>query len=141
MDLRVEPGSSNDGFCACCGDTTRTVNGFISTPEAPIAAYFVSWTLGAVASHGAAFDFIIGSWGEGTSSEDRAAVSLELQIIDAQPQFMVRDAANRPAASSELVSRALSRAEVIDTPLATQVFNLVDAVWLHDVRLAELSAA
>jgi hypothetical protein len=141
MDLRVEPGSSHDGSCDCCGDTTRTVNGFISTPEAAVAAYFVSWTLGAVASHGAAFDFIIGSWGEGTSADHRVAVSLEFQVVDAKPQFMVRDAGGRPAASSDLVSRALSRGEVIGTPLAAQVFNLVDAVWLHDARIAELSAA
>jgi hypothetical protein len=101
----------------------------------------VTWTLGAVASHGAAFDFIIGSWSEGTSAEDRVAVSLDFQVIDARPQFMFRDAASRPAASSALVSRALSRAEVIGIPLAAQVFRLVDAVWLNDVRIAALAAA
>ena len=141
MNLRVEPQSSSDGHCDCCGNTTRTVNGFISTPEAGVAAYFVSWTLGAVASHGASFDFIIGRWGEGASPDDRAAAALELRIIEEQPQFMVRDAAARPAASSGLAARALARAEVVDTPLARQVFELVDAVWLQDPRIAELTAA
>ncbi len=141
MNLRVEPQTSNDGHCDCCGDTTRTVNGFISTPEATVAAYFVSWTVGAVASHGANFDFIIGSWGERASPDDRAAVALELRIIEGRPQFMVRDAAGRPVASSDLVARALRRTEVIDTPLAQQVFDLVDAVWVQDPRIAEVAAA
>ncbi len=141
MNLRVEPESSSDGLCDCCGDTTRTVNGFISTPERTVAAYFVSWTLDAVSSHGASFDFIIGTWGDGTAHNDRAAVALEFRLIEGQPNFMVRDATGRPAASSDLVARALRRAEVIDTPLAEQVFNLVDAVWLQDPRIAEVTAA
>jgi len=141
MKLRVEPQSLNDGQCDCCGNITRTVNGFISTPEFTVAAYFVSWTVGAVPSHGANFDFIIGRWGEGALPNDRAAVALELRIIDGRPQFMVRDAAGRPAASSNLVARALRRTEVIDTPLAQRVFDLVDAVWLQDSRIAEVAAA
>ena len=53
---------------------------------------------------------------------------------------MVVDATDRPAASNELVGRALSRTQVIDTPLAKSVFALVDAIYLHDTRVADLRA-
>jgi hypothetical protein len=32
----------------------------------------------------------------------------------------------------------LARAEVIGTPLAKQAFELVDAIWLRDERIAEI---
>jgi len=141
MDLRVEPQSSSEGRCTCCGGTTRTVTGLISTPEAGVAAYFVSWTVGAVASHGAKFDLIIGSWGAGAPADDRVAVALELRMIEGRPQFMVQDAAGRPAAQASLAPRALRREEVIGTPLAQEVFDMIDAIWLQDARITDIISA
>jgi hypothetical protein len=54
---------------------------------------------------------------------------------------MVIDAVGRPAASSELVGKPLAREEVVGTPLAKQAFELVDAVWLQDKRIAEIVEA
>jgi hypothetical protein len=54
--------------------------------------------------------------------------------------FMVTDSAHGPVASSDLVGRALSRGEVMDTPLAQVAFELVDAIWFQDKRIAEIAA-
>lgn len=47
---------------------------------------------------------------------------------------MVIDAHKRPVARSDLVAKALSRLEVIGTPLAPHVFEIVDAIYEQDAR-------
>jgi hypothetical protein len=51
---------------------------------------------------------------------------------------MVVDADQTPISSHLLVGHAMPRASVIDTPLANEVFNLVDAIWLEDENIAEV---
>lgn len=51
---------------------------------------------------------------------------------------MVVDAKARIASGSELASTTLARSDVIGTPLAPQVFAVVDAVYERDPRLAEI---
>jgi hypothetical protein len=98
------------------------------------------WTLGQIDRHDANLDLIIGKWGEGTTPGDRYVVSLEFQRTDHGPVFTVTDSAHRPAASSDLVGRALLRSEVIGTPLAPIAFEMVDTIWLQDKRIAEIAA-
>ncbi len=47
---------------------------------------------------------------------------------------MVIDAASRPAAQSALAGRSLARSEVVGTPLAEKVFDLVDVIYEQDGR-------
>src|SRR5262245_58702006 len=97
--LEAEPdGSADLGPCPCCGNMTRRVWGFIRTPKATLAAYFVQWTPGRVKDHGALFDLIVGRWGEGASAADRVAVTLDYRLLDDGPGFMVIDATGRPTA-------------------------------------------
>ena len=50
--LEVEPtGEKDHGPCACCGHSSRCVWGFVDTPNAAVAAYFVHWTVGRVPDH------------------------------------------------------------------------------------------
>ena len=138
--LTVEPtGAKELGPCECCGNITRRVWGLANRGTAAEAAYFVEWTAGAIARHGAHFDLIIGRWGEDATSAHRVAVSLAFRHTAEGPQFMVIDASERPTAGSNLVGRAMSRSDVLDTPLAAQAFAIVDAIWLHDNRIAELT--
>jgi hypothetical protein len=51
---------------------------------------------------------------------------------------MVVDSSHRPVAASVLVGKALARSQVIGTPLARAAFECVDAIWLHDERIAEI---
>jgi len=92
-----------------------------------------------VAEHGAHFDLIFGLWGENTTRADRYAVSLEFRRTDRGPAFMVIDASQRPVAQSDLVDRALRRDEVMDTWIAADAFELVDAIWLQDRRISEVT--
>jgi hypothetical protein len=117
---------------------SRTVWGFLSDTEGPLAAYYLQWTLGRI-DHGANIDFVVGQWGEGTSPQDRAVVSVQFRSTADGPQFMVIDSDRRPAAKVDtLACRALRRDQVIGTPLAAEVFAMLDAIWAQEGRIGEL---
>lgn len=122
------------------GTPVASPGGFVYNGDEPVAAYYVHWTLGRP-DHGATFDFVLGRWGAGTTAADRSVVSLSYRVTDQGPQFTVTDAAGRPAADGQIASLALRRDQVIGTPLAPEVFALVDAVWLQDERIRELTDA
>ncbi|MGH7770546.1 MAG: hypothetical protein ACREQP_24095 [Candidatus Binatia bacterium] len=138
MDERViEPDGSQDcGPCECCGDNSRTVWGLVHLGNSTEAAYFVHWSLGKVPEKGAHVDLILGPWGEGTERADRYAVSLEFRR-----GFGVRviDAGARNISRHSLVGRGLAREDVIMTPLAQEVFEIIDAIWIGDERIAEVT--
>ena len=141
-DLVIEPTGAKDlGPCSCCGDNSRTVWGFVHRGAAAEAAYFVQWTLGQIDRHGAHFDLVLGAWGDGTTRDDRYAVSLELRRTSDGPSFMVIDAGERDISHGDLAHRGLSREAVVGTPTAKQAFEIIDAIWLQDERLAEMRAA
>ena len=138
-EVQIEEESIHRSLCECCGGESRTASGLVYDDDGhPTAAYFVHWTLGRVDSHGAMFDLIVGEWGESATSAGRSAVAVAIRIAPEGPSFMIVDATDRPVAESELVGHVLSRGEVVDTPLAQEVFRIVDAIWLHDSRIAEI---
>jgi hypothetical protein len=140
--LQIEPLDSADtGRCACCGQVTRKVWGFVRRDGDAHAAYFICWTVGHVFDRGADIGLILGRWGDGTSAAERYAVSLEYRILDNGPALMVVDAGNSAIAESPLVGRHLKRDDIIGGPLATEVFAVCDAVLVQDARLAALRAA
>jgi hypothetical protein len=126
------------GRCECCGNVSRAVWGFARRHQETFAACFVHWTVGHVPEHGANVDLILGEWGEGTSAHNRFAVSLIYRFANSGPSFMVVDAAGRDVGRSNLVSRSLSRAEVVGQPIAHDVFALCDAVLAQEKRVQEL---
>ena len=127
------------GPCPDCGESTRRVWGYVYRSDLPHAAYYVEWT----PSHSdksAVFDLIIGRWGENASPDDRQFVSVAYRVLDTGPAFMVQDASAHRAKSSSLASHALNRTEVVGQPIAADVFQICDAVYLADPRIAELRA-
>jgi hypothetical protein len=136
MHLTVTPWKESSGTCDCCGRTSRTVWGDISAADQTLAVYYVQWAVGS-ADHNPNFDLIIGTWGEGADPKRRCLVSLVYQPRH-QGGFMVIDGESRPANTPSLCGRALKRAEVIGTALAKEAFQFVDAIWLHDSRIAEV---
>jgi hypothetical protein len=135
--LDVEPADSNDqGPCSCCGNMSRTVWGFVHSPDETIAAYFVQWTLNKP-EHRAIFDLILGQWGEETK-HNRQAISMEYRIFDGQGSFMVIDASTRETANSELVGVALNREQVIGKSIVERAFSIVDAIFMKDERIEEI---
>jgi hypothetical protein len=139
-EIALEPAGGRDfERCECCGQRSRTVWGLARRDGAVHASYFVHWTLGNVAEHGAHFDLIFGLWGDNTTPADRYAVSLEFRRTGEGPAFMVIDSPKRPVGQSELVGRALRRDEVIGTKFAADAFELVDAIWLQERRISEVT--
>src|SRR6267142_4712497 len=123
------------GPCECCGDLSRLATGMVRLDNEPYAGYQVHWTNRQVARHGAEFYIILGQWGDGTTAVDRFAVALHFFIEPERFGFTVVDADQTPMGSHPLVGRSLPRESVINTPLAKEVFNLVDAIWLEDENI------
>jgi hypothetical protein len=138
LALEFEPDNQADfGPCPDCGQNTKRVWGYVYREEAATAAYFVEWT----PTHpqkDAAFDLILGKWGEAAGSGERRAVSVAFRVLDTGPSFMVQDASVRRVASSPLVSGTLDRNDVVGKPIASTVFEICDLIYLADPRIAEL---
>jgi hypothetical protein len=132
-------GTKDFGPCECCGHDSRKVWGFVYRDGDAHAIYYVEWTLGGVAQHGAYFDIVLGEFGGASRVSDRTAVSLEFRHTDKGPGFMLIDASSRPIASNSLVGKAMSREQALDTPISVEAFNIVDAIWLQDPRIAEIA--
>jgi hypothetical protein len=137
--ITVEPdGSRENGICACCGSVSRVAWGYVRRDEKPFAAYFVHWTRGHVSEQGANIDLIMGQWGHGTTAEQRVGVALLYRLLSTGPAMMIVDGAGRPSFDSPLVGRPLGRADVIESPLAKDVFAVADAILDQDGRVDEL---
>ncbi|HEY0765410.1 MAG TPA: hypothetical protein VGD61_23735 [Pyrinomonadaceae bacterium] len=126
------------GPCECCGDSSRLAAGMVRLNDEPYALYQVHWTANQIFKHGADFYLILGEFGEGTTAADKFAIALHFFIDSDRFGFMVVDADKTQISSHPLVGRALPRADVINTPLAEEVFELVDAIWLDDENIAEV---
>lgn len=137
--FHFEETSVNDyGPCACCGDLSLLASGMVRLNEEPYAVYQAHWTNQQVIQHGAEFYIILGEWGDGTTAANRFAVALHFFVESDRFGFMIVDADQTSIASHPLVGRALARAEVLDTPLAGETFDLVDAIWLQDPNISEV---
>jgi hypothetical protein len=134
----VEPWDENSTPCDCCGKMSRVVWGGIATKKSTVAAYYVQWTVNAP-QHDANIDLILGNMDDDSTPSERVLVSL---LYRARPSggVMVIDGTGRPVDDREICRQAMKRDEVIGTPLAADVFALVDAIWLQDPRIDELRA-
>lgn len=135
--ITIEPDGSHDtGVCPCCGRMSRRVWGYVRRDGDPFAAYFVHWTRGHVPEQGANIDVIVGDWGDGTTADQRVGVALLYRLLTTGPAMMVIDGAGR--FDSPLVGHALARTDVVNTPLAKDVFAVADAILDQDERVEEL---
>lgn len=134
-EIEIEPASMRtSGRCACCGKARRTAWGYVYRDGGPRACYFVEWTVGR-RDCAARFDVVVGNWFDGTTEDDREAVSLEYRLLESGPSFSVTDAEGRPAAE---VGRARRAAEISGTPLADEALGIAVAVLDVDDRVREL---
>jgi hypothetical protein len=135
----IEPTDARDtGICECCGHVTRCVWGEAYNKDRCIGVYYVRWTLGRIAEHGANIDLILGAWGEDAPPALRGALALAYRLLDTGPAMMVVDAHSRSGFGADLVGHLLRRVDVIGTPVAEEAFAIADAVLDQDARAAEL---
>jgi len=137
QSLEIEPTGESTGHCDCCDSTTTRVWGFVYRDGGAVGTYFVGWAERRP-DHGASIELILGEWGDTATRQQRYVVALDCRIVEASPQFMVVDAEGRLPSADDLAGSALKRSEVVDTPLAPQVFALVDAIYMRDPRLEKI---
>ena len=137
--VRANFWNASTGHCNCCGTQSRTIWGDLADSSGTRAVYFVQWTVNEP-GHMPHFDIVLGPWGEGTAPGDRVLVSLLYQPRPGGGSFMVASGKGRRADDRSLCGRALERADVIGTPLANEVFSLLDALWLSEPRIEEIRA-
>ena len=139
MSLVATPWKESTGVCECCNRQTRTFWGGVSVVDGePVAVYYVHYATDS-AEPPPVIDVVIGPWGDQDPPKDRVLVSMAYKP-GAGGGLMVVDAAGRPADVRTLCGRALARAEVVGTPLAKLVFDVVDAVFLEDPRIADVTS-
>lgn len=130
----VEPGrKSNLAPCECCGATTRIVRGFVYKAGTAHAVYLVRWSVGDK-RHDAEVAVSIGGWCDADQSL-RQSVALSLRQMENGPAFMVVDAAQTPWGREKELGEPMERSAVIGTPLASEVFAILDATALQDERV------
>lgn len=140
MAWHVEPWWEQESEpCDCCGNVDVHIAGSLDDEHGGAEGiYFVQWTRGRVAASGARFDVIPGAFRTGTTPADRRLVSVAFRYTDGAPGFMLVDAELGRVPDDDLVSVALTAAEVRGTPTAERVFAMLDTIWLEDERLAEV---
>lgn len=131
--------NESTGHCDCCGKQSKTIWGDLADSSGTRAVYFVQWTVNEP-EHMPNIDIVLGRWGDGTAPGDRVLVSLLYQPRPGGGSFMLANGTGRRADDRSLCGRALERADVIGTPLANEVFLLVDALWLTEPRIEEIRA-
>ena len=137
-DLLVELDESVDFACPCCGHPSRAVWGRVSDTTGALATYKIEWTL-RDRLHGAHFDLIIGDWDEAATRDNRAGVSLVYRAETERSGFMLLDARDRWSEHrAGIASTTLARTDIEATPVADEVYAIVDAVWMRDGRIDEI---
>jgi hypothetical protein len=131
--------NESSGHCDCCGRQSKTIWGDLSDTAGTKAIYFVQWTVGGP-EHLPNVDLVLGPWGEGSEPTDRMLVSLAYQPRQGGGSLMIVNGEGRRADDRRVCGRALVREEVIGLPLASEVFLLVDALWLTEPRISEIRA-
>ncbi|WP_298306580.1 hypothetical protein [uncultured Erythrobacter sp.] len=136
LQFEVEMTGQSGGHCDCCGNDSHCVWGWVHQIEGPtVAAYWVRWTDGHLADPGAKLDLVIGPWGEGTSQSARYLVSLVHREQQGEsPALMVVDAPANNVSYETLAQNPMAKGEVIGTPLAAQLFRILDAIYEQDTR-------
>jgi hypothetical protein len=117
----------HQGACRCCGTDTACTRGVVVKDRGQVARYLIKWTVGFL-SHG--MSWLISLPNPASGGE----VSVSLGYSFEHNAFMVRQPGDYCWEAGDLVGfgELLDRDRVIGTPLAEQVFAIVDDIWLSD---------
>ncbi len=127
---------SHLGVCPCCGSDTARTRGVVERDGIQVAAYLIKWTVGDP-SHGMAWLVSL------SDPLSRRAVSVSLSYSFEHGSFMVRHVNDYSWAEDDTTGfgELLGRDQVIGTPLAARVFEIVDEIWLSDPYVQDFVAA
>jgi hypothetical protein len=128
------------GRCPDCGNETIDVWGYAYRDEQVHAVYFIRWTQGHP-ERGAQVAISLGTWGDDATPERRSCVAVECRLHEGALAYRLTDAGETPWAHRELLGRMMPRTEVIGTPLAQHVFDVLDAITADEPRLRSFGAS
>ncbi|WP_423762674.1 hypothetical protein [Burkholderia sp. NLJ2] len=137
--IHAYPGEESIFNCTCCGHETRRITGELHQDNSVVGVYFVQWAIGRP-DHPPTIDLVLGDWGESAGPADRVLVSLIYMPRKRGGAVSIVNAAERGVDISTLFEFALAREQVIGTPLAPLVFQIIDALWITEPRIAEVKA-
>ena len=133
--ITIEQGPEEDPKrCACCGNKTLTVHGFVYRDNNAHAVYFASWTIGH-SERGVAMAIGLGEWGDGSSPETRRSIGLECRTTDDKFQFMIIDPGQSPWGKSEFLGRMLPREKALTDLQIDDFFQIADHIVQEDPRV------
>jgi hypothetical protein len=108
--------------CACCGEATRSTTGTVDIGWDPAPVYVARWNP-RVPDHGIALLIGLG--------DPRGFVAARYAL---EPNAItVIGPKDYDWQSSSI--QILDRSDVIDTPLASRVFRVIDEIWMHDPEI------
>ena len=114
------------GTCECCNSRTHKSTGMVTVNQNPDTLYIACWTESR-REHGIAF--LILQPGHNTFVSVHYSFDIQaFSVLD--PEDYNWDSSND--------TRILRRDDVIGTPLAQEVFDYLDEIWLHDDELQHL---
>lgn len=134
--LAIEP--TKESSFACAEGLLRTVWGHVSKEDAAHAVYYVRWNDTDLGD--ATFLVAVGDWSEGATERDRDCVAAMARAIDGHLSFMLVDAADTSFADQISLGSMAAADSVRGTPLAAEVFHILDHVLVEDPRVSALRA-
>lgn len=93
--LSIELGESSVRRCACCGNDSVTVHGYLYDSTGDTAVYLAGFTVG----HGDGRANVLvspGPWGEGTSPGARTSIAFEAVVVGNALMLELADPASSP---------------------------------------------
>jgi hypothetical protein len=126
---------SHRGVCPCCECETACTRGTVENDGTRLAVYLIKWTVGDP-SHGMAW---LVSLPDPASGRE---VSVSLGYSFEYNSFMVRHVGDYSWDADDTTGfgELLDRDQVIGTPLAARVFEMVDDIWLSDPYVQDFVA-
>lgn len=115
-----------------------TVGWVCGPPGIAVAMYSVRWKPGLPEDHGGTWRLVIGDWRNNRNARRRALVGLVFSKYAGQWQYSVLDSELEGARLEGVAGIALHRDEIIGTPFAKHVFDMVDAILLNEPSLDEI---
>jgi hypothetical protein len=127
-------GQADFPACPCCNKAARRVWGNL-IDDAGTTAYVVQWAPGTNGSHSVQIGFVFGPWDAGTSAAERRHVAVEARPNKGAVDLRIIDAARSVIDARPLAAKAMTRAEVLGTPLKDQVLFYCEQIRVQDARV------
>jgi hypothetical protein len=127
-------GQADFPACPCCNKAARRVWGNL-IDENGTTAYVVQWAPGTNGSHSAHIGLVFGDWGEGSGAAGRSHLAVEARQNRGAVDLRVINASQSVIDAAPLAAKALTRAEVMGTPLKDRAFFYCEQIRVQDARV------